>query len=118
MFKKLKSSLIFWAIITVLLIVIFMILLYVLAAYVSQYFLLAIPILWIISFIKNFRENFEYHRKIGEYISSGYNIVHKEGSFKYDDFFAADEENGYLLKVVGTHTYSINHIEKEIHIYR
>lgn len=118
MFKKLKSSLIVLAMIPILLTVIFMILIYVLAVYVSEYFVLVIPILWIISFIKNFRENFEYRREIGAYINSGYNIVHREGSFKYGDYFAADEVNGYLLKNIGNHTYSINHIEKEIHIYR
>ena len=118
MFKKLKSSPIFWAILPVLLTVLFMILLYVLAAYVSEYFVLAIPILWVISSTKNFKDNSEYRREIGSYISSGYNIVHREGSFKYGDYYAADEVNGYLLKNIGNHTYSINHIEKEIHIYR
>ena len=100
MFKKLKSSPIFWAILPVLLTVLFMILLYVLAAYVSEYFVLAIPILWVISFTKNFKDNSEYRREIGSYISSGYNIVHREGSFKYGDYFAADEVNGYLLKIL------------------
>ncbi len=118
MFKKLKSSPIFWAMLAVLLTVISMILIYVLTIYVSNYFILVIPILWIISSIKNFRENSEYRREISAYISSGYKIVHREGSFKYGEFFAADEENGYLLKDIGTHTYSINHIEKEIHIYK
>ena len=116
--KKIKSSPIFWAMLAVLLTVISMILIYVLTIYVSNYFILVIPILLIVSFIKNFRENSEYHREIGAYTSLGYNIVHREGSFNYGDFFADDEENGYLLKDIGTHTYSINHNEKEIHIYR
>ena len=70
------------------------------------------------SIITNLKPNMKFRSDIQEYIRSGYTIDRKEGRFIYKDLLENDDKNGFVTCTIGTHFYTINHTEKEIHIYK
>lgn len=70
------------------------------------------------SIITNLKPNMKFHSDIQEYSSSGYTIERREGRFFYKDLLENDDKNGFVSCTIGTHFYTINHTEKEIHIYK
>ncbi|MBR6622522.1 MAG: hypothetical protein IKK91_01290 [Ruminococcus sp.] len=96
-------------------IIIFMVVLWFLITYVGELFLLLILILGSVVFLK---PNIRFYRDIKAYAISGYTIERREGRFIYKNLLEEDTNNNYILRQVGSHIYTINHIEKEIHIYK
>ncbi|MBQ4534010.1 MAG: hypothetical protein IJA18_02300 [Ruminococcus sp.] len=99
-------------------IIMFMVVLWFLITYVGELFLLLILILGAVFFLYELKPNIRFYRDIKAYAISGYTVERREGRFIYKNLLEEDMNNNYILREVGSHIYTINHIEKEIHIYK
>lgn len=127
MFKKLKS---FFDNHPVLLVALLMftylliggaifVLIFLLGYYVNElFYLLAIPPL-IYIFIDIMKNDAKFIQMVKKYELSGYKVEHREGrTFEYKKLLDEDDERLFIIRHDHGHCYTINHIEREIHIYK
>ncbi len=92
---------------------------YWLGSYVDElFYLLAIPPL-IYIFIDMTKNKVKFIQMVKKYELLGYKVEHREGrTFEYKKLLDEDDERLFIIRHDHGHCYTINHIEKEIHIYR
>ena len=92
---------------------------FLLGYYVDERFFLLLfpPLIYIaIDIIKN---NINFAEMIRKYELLGYKVEHREGrTFQYKKLLDEDDERLFIIRHDHGHDYTINHIEKEIHIYK
>lgn len=92
---------------------------YWLGSYVDElFYLLAIPPL-IYIFIDMTKNKVKFIQMVKKYELSGYKVEHREGrTFEYRKLLDEDDDRLFIIRHDHGHCYTINHIEKEIHIYK
>lgn len=92
---------------------------FLLGYYVDERFFLLLfpPLIYIaIDIIKN---NIKFAEMIRKYKLLGYKVEHREGrTFQYKKLLDEDDERLFIIRHDHGHDYTINHTEKEIHIYK
>lgn len=92
---------------------------FLLGYYVDEKFYLLFfpPLIYIaMDIIKN---DIKFTQMLHKYELLGYKVEHREGkTFQYKKLLDEDDERLFIISHDHGHDYTINHIEKEIHIYR
>lgn len=75
-------------------------------------------ILKVIDFISDIKKNIKFYKEMDAYTASGYTIEDWRERMPVKDLLQNDTDRNFIWHDIGSHSYTINHSEKEIHVYR